>query len=174
MRLHIRPNARPNACRPARLGSGVVVAALLAAAPFAAPPAAAAPPSDACALLSQAEVAAATGSAVGPGTHVTPTFTRTCTWSGTGGGSVASVTLFLQDAASYDGGKRLVGMTNKMTFTPLHGVGDYAYYAGAGPTVGLMVKKGAMAFKVGLYGQLPPDRKMAVEKVLAGKVAARL
>jgi len=65
---------------------------------------------DACTLLTRAQVAAAVGGAVSDGTHVTPTFVKTCTWTPSGKSKLGSVTLNLQTAAFYDGGKRQATM----------------------------------------------------------------
>ena len=40
--------------------------------------------SDACSLLTQAQVSAAVAAQVGAGTYVTPTFKATCTWTAPG------------------------------------------------------------------------------------------
>ena len=140
----------------------------------AAPAASAAPAGDACALLTPAEVGAALGVAVGAGSHVTPTFKRTCTWNATASGG-GTVTLMLQDVGGFDGGKRLARMGGKNTsLTPVSGVGDDAYYLAIGSLVGIMVKKGNVAFKIAVYSRLPLDSLEAKEKALAQKAAARL
>ena len=62
-------------------------------------PAFAAPPTDACSLMTAAEVGSALGSTVAKGTYVMPGFTKTCTWTiPTGGGVIppASDRGFLQ------------------------------------------------------------------------------
>src|SRR3954466_11850532 len=65
---------------------------------------------DACTLLTPVQVAAVVGGAVSDGTHVTPTFVKTCTWTPSGKSRLGSVTLNLQTAAFYDGGKRQATM----------------------------------------------------------------
>ena len=57
---------------------------------------------DACTLLTPVQVAAAVGGAMSDGTHVTPTFVKTCTWTPSGNSKLGSVTLSLQTAAFYD------------------------------------------------------------------------
>ena len=61
---------------------------------------------DACNVLTAAQVGAAVGVAVSEGKHVTPTFVRTCTWNASGISDVKFVTLYLQTAAAYEGGKQ--------------------------------------------------------------------
>ena len=62
-----------------------VFAAVALAAVFAAPSAALAQSSsDACSLLTQAQVSSAVGAQVGAGANVMPTFKATCTWTAPG------------------------------------------------------------------------------------------
>lgn len=132
---------------------------------------------DACALLTPAEVGSAVGAAVGAGTHVTPTFLRTCTWKAQGASNVESVTLYLQTVAAYDGGRRMAsqmaGSGRAAAFTPI-AIGDDGYYFVVGDQAGLLVKKGAVSFKVAVYARLPVDQKEAMERKLADAVLARL
>lgn len=133
---------------------------------------------DACTLLTPAQVAAAVGGAVGDGTHVTPTFVKTCTWAPSGKSKLVSVTLNLQTAAFYDGGKRQATLTaaavGKGTEIKPAGVGDDAYYFVTGDQAALFVKKGAVSFKVAVYAKLPVDEKEAMEIKLAKEVVAKL
>ena len=133
---------------------------------------------DACTLLTPTQVAAAVGGAVGDGTHVTPTFVKTCTWTPSGKSRIGSVTLNLQTAAFYDGGKRQAAMaaavTGKGTEVKPASVGDDAYYFVTGDQAALFVKKGAASFKVAVYAKLPAEEKEAMELKLAREVAAKL
>ena len=133
---------------------------------------------DACTLLSPAQVGAAVGGAVGDGTHVTPTFVKTCTWTPSGKSRIASVTLNLQTAAFYDGGKQQAalaaavgGKGNEMKAASL---GDDAHYFITGDQVALFVKKGAVSFKVAVYARIPVGEKEAMELKLAKEVVAKL
>src|SRR5512135_923673 len=113
---------------------------------------------DACTVLTPAQVGAAVGVPVAAGAHVTPTFVKTCTWTPSGNSEVRSVTLFLQTATSYDGGKQMAGQMaaagKGATMTPA-GVGEDSYYFVVGDQVGLLAKKGSVAFKVAVYATLP-------------------
>ena len=133
---------------------------------------------DACTLLTPAQVGAAVGIAVSGGTHVTPTFVKTCTWTPTGNSKVGAVTLNLQTAAFYDGGKRQSTMAaaaaGKGAEVKPAGIGDDAYYFVAGDQAALFVKKGAVSFKVAVYAKLPVDEKEAMEIRLAKAVVAKL
>ena len=67
-------------------------------------PAFAAPPTDACSLMTAAEVGSALGSTVAKGTYVMPGFTKTCTWTiPTGGGE----TLQLQTVDFFNASRRI-------------------------------------------------------------------
>jgi hypothetical protein len=132
---------------------------------------------DSCTLLTSAQVGAAVGVPVGDGQHVTTTSLKTCTWTPAGGSDVKAVTLFLQTAAAYDGGKQLA---NQMAAAAKGGavtpasVGDDGYFFVAGDQVGLLVKKGTNSFKVTVYAKLPVDKKEAMELTLAKEVLARI
>ena len=133
---------------------------------------------DACTLLTPGQVAAAVGGAVSDGTHVTPTFVKTCTWTPSGKSRLGSVTLNLQTAAFYDGGKRQATMATavvgKGTGIKPASVGDDAYYFLTGDQAALFVKKGAVSFKVAVYAKMPAEEKEAMELKLAKEVVAKL
>jgi hypothetical protein len=153
----------------------------------AAAPSANAAPDDACTLLTQKQVADAVGVPVNSGAHTTPTYLKTCTWASPTGAAkgVKVVTLDLQAADRFAAGKRL--MEQSMAAAKVQdknaasasiasaGIGDDAYYmsTGAGYT-GLMVKKGSVAFKLAIYGDMPNDKKKDVEKALALEVLSKL
>ena len=171
----------------ATAGFAALAVAILLFAITTAPSASAATSDDACALVTRAQVSAVVGVPVDAGTHVTPTFVKTCTWGPTGGAreDVKAVTISFQNAASYDAGKRLMQQTQavvnqtqggaSMASDSASGVGDDAYYTsmGAGYTA-LMVKKGNVALKIAIYGGMPTDKKKAVEKALALQALSKL
>ncbi len=134
----------------------------------------AAPAEDACALLTSAQVGAALGVSVGVGSHVAPTFKKTCTWNATASDG-GFVTLMLQDPGGFEGGKQLGQMASKtVSLTSISGVGDDAYYLAVGEQVGLVVKKGNAVFKVAVYAHMPLKDKEAKERSLAQQVLVRL
>lgn len=132
---------------------------------------------DSCTLLTPAQVGAAVGVPVGDGQHVTATSLKTCTWTPTGGSEVKVVTLFLQPASAYDGGKQManqvVAQVKGSAMTPAS-VGDDGYFFVTADQVGLLVKKGANSFKVTVYAKLPVDKKEAMELTLAKAVASKI
>jgi hypothetical protein len=130
---------------------------------------------DACGLLTAAQVSAAVGFAVGQGTHVTPTFVKTCTWNATNGAGVQTATLNLQTAAFFDGAKRQAAMMAAAggTMKPA-GVGDDSFYVIVGTQVTLWVKKGGGAAKIDVYKQISVDQKEALELALAKQAVPKL
>ena len=130
---------------------------------------------DACALLTAAQVSAAAGFPVGDGKHVTPTFVKTCTWQGAAGSGVQTVTLNLQTAAFFDGAKKQAGiMAAAGAGTRSAGVGDDSFYYVAGTQVDLWVKKGSNACKITVYKQISAEQKQAIELSLAKQVVPKL
>jgi hypothetical protein len=53
-------------------------------------------------------------------------------------------------------------------------VGDDAYYFVTGDQAGLLVKKGAVSFKVAVYAKISLEEKEAMELKLAKEVVAKL
>lgn len=154
-----------------------MVAAFIASCAVALPFGANAADGDACNFLTSAQVAAAVGVSVGPGTHVTPTFVKTCTWTPADKSKIAAVTVNLQTAGVYDGGKRQAAMGaaigKDMGMKPAS-VGDDAYYFTSPGQVQLFVKKGDASFKVVVYAKVPGADKEAMELKLARAVAGKL
>ena len=140
-----------------------------------APAANAAPPDDACSLLSQSQLSAALNATVGAGSYVTPTYKKTCIWNSAGDGTkgAKNVTLMLEGVDAFRAGKQTRQM-KASSVTPASGIGDEAYYLAVGGNVGLIVKKGNVAFKIAVYGSLPVDKKQALEKALAEHVVSKL
>ena len=132
---------------------------------------------DACTLLTPAQVGAAVGEPVKDGTHVTPTFLKTCTWTPANKSKVMAVTLNLQTAAFYDGGKQqtaLAAAATKGAAMKPAGVGDDSYYYVTGDQAMLWAKKGGASFKVAVYAKLSVDEKEAMELKLAKQVVGKL
>ncbi|MFZ1992249.1 MAG: hypothetical protein WAW96_21040 [Alphaproteobacteria bacterium] len=152
---------------------GVLCASFLLCA--AAMPSAAKAETDACTLLTPAQVSAAVGFTVSAGTHVTPTFVATCTWTGSNSSGVQFVTLHLQAATFYDGAKKQASMmTAAGAVVKSAGAGDDSYYFVEGPQVTLQVKKGNNSIKVAVYKQIPVDQKETMELTLAKEVLPKL
>lgn len=133
---------------------------------------------DACTLLTPAQVGAAVGGPVKDGTHVTPTFVKTCTWTPSATSKVKAVTLNLQPAGVYDASKRqavlMVAAGGKGAEMKPVSVGDDAYAFVTGDQVALFVKKGSVFFKAAVYATLPVGDKEAMELKLAREVVGKL
>jgi hypothetical protein len=161
---------------------GAIIAAIFIIAAAAAPSAAAAPPTDACPLLTPAEVSAVVGVSVGAGSHITPTYLKSCTWAPPGGATKDFTTLLLalESAASYQSAKAMLqAVANSqgkggITMTPASGIGDDAIYSSVANYTKLIVKKGDVVFQLVIYGSFPIEKKRDMEKALASKVIAKL
>lgn len=133
--------------------------------------------SDACTLATPAQISAAIHVAVGAGTHVMPTFVKTCTWAPTVSSSVRAVTVNLQTAAFYDGAKQMAikaaAALPAVKIKPAS-VGDDGYYDVAGEMVTLLFKKGSSSAKVAVYAKMSVDEIEAMELAIAKQVAAKL
>lgn len=132
---------------------------------------------DACTILTPAQIGAAVGVSVGDGKHVTPTYVKTCTWNASSASEVKFVTLYVESAANYEGGKRMASQmaaVSKGAAMKPASVGDDGYYFVAGDQVGLLVKKGSVSFKVAVYATLPVEKKEAMELTLAKDALAKL
>ncbi len=172
----------------AKRGLAMLAIAVSAFAVVPARSASAAPPVDACTLVSQAQVSEILGVKVSAGSHVTPTFVKTCTWTPAAGATkgVTAVTVSLQAADSFAGAKSMMveakaGMeakgdpaAKKFSNESAGGIGDDAFYTTMGPYTSLLVKKGNASFKVAIYGNMPADEAKAKEKALALDVVSKL
>jgi hypothetical protein len=152
------------------MSNKTVFAAVALAAVFAAPSAALAQSSsDACSLLTQAQVSGAVSAQVGAGAYVTPTFKATCTWTAPG----KIVTLMTESTSAYQSGKTPISPA--MQIVPATGIGDDAYYVVTGTMVSLFTKKGSVAFKTAVYcSKLPVTTLESMESKLAQQVASEL
>jgi hypothetical protein len=132
---------------------------------------------DACTLVTAAQVSAAVHVAVGEGTHIMATFVKTCTWTPTASSNIKAVTVNVQTAAYYDGAKKVAIQTAaampKAKVKPVS-VGDDGYYLIEGEMVSLFFKKGSASAKVAVYSKMPVDEIEAMELAIAKQVAAKL
>jgi hypothetical protein len=138
-------------------------------------PAAATPADDACALITQDQVSKIFGVPVSAGVYPAPGFTKTCTWSPPVGPPprLAAITLLLQTSNSFEAAKQMQ-QAGKFQVETVSGIGDDAYYSTVGNVTSLIVKKGGVAFKIGMYGEFPLDKKKAMSKAMAFEVLSKL
>ena len=80
----------------------------------------------------------------------------------------------LQAPGAFNSGKSLANVSKNVMLTPVGGLGDDAYCLAVSDQVGLVVKKGGLAFKVAVYPHGPLGRKQTAERTLVGKIAPRL
>jgi hypothetical protein len=151
----------------------VILVALFAFAVATTPAAHAAPPTDACSLLSPAQVSEVAGTSVGAGTALLPTDTKDCQWRPTGAGAKIRVQLFLKDPQALAMAKTPVA--GKIVVAA-SGIGEDAVYTSSQGTPSVLtVKKGNVVFSVHVlsYG-LADDKVKTMEKTLALNVLAKL
>ena len=143
-----------------RAAGGVALALLASTA------AAAAGPSDACALLTAAQVSMVLGVTVAEGEHIVPNSLTSCGWMGPGGASIGSkkMVLSLMSARSFQAGKTPVKGVTEITAS---GIGDEAYYISMPPFgTALSVRKGSAYFQLRIAGY-PSGQVRNLEKLLA-------
>lgn len=156
----------------------VVFAAIFALALGTSRAAYAAPPTDACSLLTPAQVSAALGVAVGAGKQEGQ---LDCEWDQPGWTMVRGMRLLLHilgPVGSLTPAQRFNTMPVRgITKTPLSGVGDDAVYVIRGSSAPeLTVKKGGSVFQIRIQG-LPRNQVNQIEakeKTLALEVLAKL
>lgn len=136
----------------------------------------AAPPTDACSLLTPAQVSAALGIPVPAGTHLSSVDTKTCGWPAWPKSAVPPIkraTLTILGPNEFVSMKMPVPAKGVVK-TPVKGVGDDAVYITTGGTLtALSVKKGNVAFQVSVYGS-PIEHVKTAEKMLAEDIVAKL
>lgn len=122
----------------------------------------AAPPTDACALVTPAQVSAALGVNVGAGEHIVPSNTTLCGYGGAG--AQKRVVIAILKVTMFTGEKTpLKGIQEESA----SGIGDEAHYMTTpGFGTGLSVRKSNFAFKVRVYG-FPIEQVKSKEKELA-------
>jgi hypothetical protein len=135
----------------------------------------AAEPTVACQLLTQAQLAAATGATLGAGSPISRP--GTCQWVGQGKIVTLTITLARNGKSPVDDfnaskAQKLPGISVE----PVSGVGDDAFYVGyAGANragLGLVVKKGSSSFEIRVYG-FDLDKAKVVAKALGQNAAAQ-
>jgi hypothetical protein len=156
-----------------RLAMGLVVLFFMVAA--SSRPTHAAPSTDACSLLTAAQVSEALGVSVEADKAVDKSF---CTWSQQGAALKRKMVMLtiiepignLTPVDRFNAAKMpLPGVVK----TPVSGLGDDAVYGGNNSRVALTVKKGNAAFEIVVSG-FPVEESKAKERALAQVVLAKL
>jgi hypothetical protein len=171
-----------------KAGVAAIIVAIFAIGAATVPSASAASASDACLLLTQAQLGTVFGIPFGAGSHVSPQYPQTCTWAPTGESTkgVRTVTLRLNSADAYETGKAAMELSEAkmkgegkdaghMPVTPVSGIGQDAYYLSLGNVMSLISKKGNVSCNLTLYGgDFPVEKKKAMEKALVLQILSRL
>jgi hypothetical protein len=132
-------------------------------------PAYGAPPTDACALVTPAQVSAVLGITVGAGEPIVPSSKTLCGF-GSAGAPKRVMVAIITPVMFANEKHPLAGIKEET----LSGVGDDAHYMTTpGFGTGLSVLKGGFAFKIRVYG-FPVEQIEAKEKTLAQEVLAKL
>jgi hypothetical protein len=137
----------------------------------------AAPPSDACSLLTQAQVSAALGVDVEAAQHVAP---KLCQWSAPNQPNsinAKKVALTISNERAFGYAKTPV--VSSVKAMPASGICDDAVYAvttgvAAGLGTSLYVKKGNSYIVVHVYGFPDQNKAMDMEKTLATQACSKL
>jgi hypothetical protein len=134
----------------------------------------AAPPTDACSLLTQAQVSSALGTSVGAGQQLGAS--SLCGWGKMGGKRVV-LSIYTQMGSMtpierYNNAKNTP--VKGIIKTPVSGIGDDALYMTTpGLGTGLFFRKGSAAFDLRVYG-FPLDQIKEKEKPLALDIIGKL
>jgi hypothetical protein len=131
------------------------------------------PASDACPLLTAAEVSAVLGIASLPGRPFLGSQDVCYFAADTSYDTPPSVTLMVMTTQAFQNQGHLGG---SLTAHPLAGLGDEAFYVGGGSYFKVAVRKGSRALSVTIVpgGKVAPAQVLDMEKALAAKAVARL
>jgi hypothetical protein len=125
-------------------------------------------PSDACAIVTAADVAAAVGFQVENGVRQSTKYADSCSWQETGAGILKrSAHLMILDAHKFEVGKTPFGGIKK---EPQSGLGDDAYSVTLDREFDINVKKGSTYVKVWVLGN--QSKSDDVAEVLQKNTAA--
>lgn len=131
------------------------------------------PTYDACGILTQSEIAAATGWSVDAGQHIVKGSPVMCGWFVPGvPHDTRRVSVNFSSLAAFN---REKGATTNVTIIPVSGVGDEAYYVTSNFGTTLFLRKGNNSIAVGVMDQsVAPDTVKANEKALALNALRRM
>jgi hypothetical protein len=143
--------------------------------PSAAPTPAAVPVTDACAVLTPAEISAVIGVPIDPGNHNVASSIIMCSWSMTGATGETAVKVVLNFTKLDYFQKEKTPTNPRVTVAPTTGIGDEAYYVTTEFGTSLFIRKGNTAIGFSIHDKtLPANQLLAKEKALGLKAAARL
>jgi hypothetical protein len=174
MLVEVRRTEGGHRMRTSRSGSLTLAAALFLCTGTAVPVNSdAALSTDACSLLTAAQVSSVLGTAVEAGEHVVPNSVTSCGWMGPEGPSIGSkkMVLSLMSARAFEVGKTPV---KGVTEIRAPGIGDEAYYISMPPFgTALSVRKGSAYFQLRIAG-FPSGQVRTLERALALRLLERV
>ena len=131
-----------------------------------------APVTDACAVLTPAEVSAVVGVPIDPGQQFSKTSTILCGWAKTGVTDDSEVVL---NFTTPDYFEKERDPHPRITMTPAPGIGDDAYYITSQFGTSLFIKKGSTVIGFSIRDKtIPSAQLMEKERALGLKAATRL
>ena len=150
----------------------VISAGLFACGIFSTHPAFAIPPTDACSLLTPAQVSWVLGFSAKPG-HMVKSDETECDWPMISLAKMNSKDTKVVEVKILGADGWALLAPAAATETPLAGIGDKAFYGGDSDLMALYVKKGNVQFYVSVRG-FPLDQIKEKEKRLAKDALAKL
>jgi hypothetical protein len=137
-----------------------------------APTAAATPVTDACQVLTPAEISTVLATPIDPGQHIPKTSTIMCGWAKTG---VTSDSIVVLNFTTPDYFEKERDPHPRITMTPAPGIGDDAYYITSQFGTSLFIKKGNKVIGFSIRDKsIPSSQLMEKERALGLKAAARI
>ena len=130
------------------------------------------PVTDACQVLTPAEITAVLAIPIDPGQHIPKTTTIMCGWPKTGVTGDSEVMLNLTTPAYFEKER---DPHPRITMTPAPGIGDDAYYITSEFGTSLVIKKGTSVISFAIRDKsIPSAQLMEKERALGLKAATRL
>ncbi len=135
-------------------------------------PTAATPVTDACAVLTPAEIGAVLGIPIDPGQHIPKTSTIMCGWPKAG---VTGESVVMLNFTTPDYFEKERDPHPRITMTPAPGIGDDAYYITSQFGTSLFIKKGNTVIGFAIRDNtIPSTQLMEKERALGLKAVTRL
>jgi hypothetical protein len=130
------------------------------------------PVTDACAVLTPAEISAVLGHPLDPGRHIPASSTIMCAWPKTGVPGEPAVVLNFTTPEYFQKERE---PHPRITTTPAPGIADDAYYITSEFGTSLFIKKGNTVIGFSIHDRtIPSADLMAKEKALGLKAATRI
>jgi hypothetical protein len=130
------------------------------------------PVTDACAVLTPAEISEVLGVPIDPGQHIPKASTIMCGWAKTG---VVGDSIVMLNFTKPDYFEKERDPQPRITMTPAPGIADDAYYITSQFGTSLIIKKGSTVIGLAVRDKsIPSVQLMEKERALGLKAASRL